>query len=278
MVFRAFVDQLPKLDVGGAPCAPPLSDRRHRLRASRPAGAGPRRGRFGRPALDFEVRQPSAQSRRDLESGALDLLLMPQEASGPGVVWTVLHDDGYTCVVWRKHPCRRQTPARFAGLEHVFVAPGERSGGVVDTILAERQLARRVAVQVPSFLIVPYLLIGTERIATVPMRMGPGARARASTQDPHATGRHSPLYDVPGLARAPSSQPRPPLAPGRNPPGGGGSASAASEAVERGRVPPTPPPATLRRTPTSTRGQRMQGRVLLSDAQRLFTSRCCAAR
>jgi LysR family transcriptional regulator, nod-box dependent transcriptional activator len=51
------------------------------------------------------------------------------------------------------------------------LAPGERSGGVVDTILAERQLARRVAVQVPSFLIVPYLLIGTERIATVPMRM-----------------------------------------------------------------------------------------------------------
>src|SRR4029453_2761984 len=73
---------------------------------------------------------------------------------------------------------------------------------------------------------------------------GPRARARASAQDPHATGRHSPLYDVPGLARAPSSRPRPPLAPGRNPPGGGGSASAASEAVERGRVPPTPPPAT----------------------------------
>ena len=122
-------------------------------------------------ALDFEVRQPSAQSRRDLESGALDLLLMPQEASGPGVVWTALHDDGYTCVVWRKHPCRRLTPARFVGLEHVFVAPGERPGGVVDTILAERQLARRVAVQVPTFLIVPYLLIGTERIATVPTRI-----------------------------------------------------------------------------------------------------------
>jgi DNA-binding transcriptional LysR family regulator len=38
------------------------------------------------PGLDFDVRQPSAQSRRDLESGELDLLLMPQEASGPGVV------------------------------------------------------------------------------------------------------------------------------------------------------------------------------------------------
>src|SRR5262249_51208175 len=57
-------------------------------------------------------------------------------------------------------------------------------------------------------------------------------------------GPNLPRRGVPGLARAPSSRPRPPLAPGRNPPGGGGSASAASEAVERGPVPPTPPPAT----------------------------------
>jgi DNA-binding transcriptional LysR family regulator len=123
------------------------------------------------PALDFELRQPSTQSRRDLESGALDLLLMPQEPSGPGIVWTALHDEGYTCLVWSKHSCRRLTPARFAALPHVFVAPGERPGGVVDAVLAKQQLARRVAVQVPSFLVVPHLLIGTERIATVPTRM-----------------------------------------------------------------------------------------------------------
>jgi hypothetical protein len=59
-------------------------------------------------------------------------------------------DDNVENVVWRKHPCRRLTRARFAGLEHVLVAPGERRGGVVDKILADRQLARRVAVQVPA--------------------------------------------------------------------------------------------------------------------------------
>ena len=53
-------------------------------------------------------------------------------------------DDNVENVVWRKHPCRRLTRARFAGLEHV------RRGGVVDKILADRQLARRVAVQVPA--------------------------------------------------------------------------------------------------------------------------------
>lgn len=212
------------------------------------------------PALEFEVRQPSAQSRRDLESGALDLVLTPQGSapipavtpSGAGVVWTALYADGYTCVVWTKHPCRRLTPARFAGLEHVFVAPGERPGGAVDTILAERQLARRVAVQVPSFLIVPYLLVGTERIATVPTRVAL-ALVRAHPlriltppvdiprftmyQAWHELHRHDPahrwLRDT--ILRAAR-----------------GEASAASESIERGRDPARPASADSTQTSSTT--------------------------
>jgi DNA-binding transcriptional LysR family regulator len=38
-------------------------------------------------------------------------------------------------------------------------------------VLEKNGLSRRVAVQAPTFLMVPYLLIGTTRIATVPKRM-----------------------------------------------------------------------------------------------------------
>ncbi len=123
------------------------------------------------PLVDVEVRQPSVESERDLESGALDLLLMPRQSSGPGVVWTALHHDEYTCLVWKGHPCRRLTAARFTTMAHVLVAPRERPGGVVDAVLAQQRRARRVAVQVPSFLMLPSLLVGTQRIATVPVRM-----------------------------------------------------------------------------------------------------------
>jgi DNA-binding transcriptional LysR family regulator len=124
------------------------------------------------PHVDVHVRQPSAESERDLESGALDLLLVPRQPSGPGVVWTPLHRAGYACLVWRRHACRRLTLVRFAAMAHVLVTPRERPGrGVVDTVLEQHGLTRRVAVRVPTFLMVPYLLVGTERIATVPRRI-----------------------------------------------------------------------------------------------------------
>jgi len=123
------------------------------------------------PGIDFEVRQPSSESERDLDAGVLDLLVIPQYPSGPGVVWTPLYRDGYTCIVWEKNPVRSLTPARFAAMEHVLVAPRERPGGIVDVVLKESGLARRVAVLIPTFLMLPHVLIGTCRIATVPTGM-----------------------------------------------------------------------------------------------------------
>jgi DNA-binding transcriptional LysR family regulator len=123
------------------------------------------------PLLDFEIRQPSAQSERDLDAGVLDLFLTPRQSSGAGVVWTPLYRDDYVCVVWREHSARRLTLSGFAGMEHVLVAPRERAGGIVDSVLEKNRLSRRVAVQVPTFLLVPYLLAGSKRIATIPERM-----------------------------------------------------------------------------------------------------------
>lgn len=145
------------------------------------------------PLVDVEIRQPSAEAESDLESGALDLLLMPRQPSGPGVVWSNLYRDGYTCIVWKDNPCRRLTAARFAEMAHVLVAPRERPGGIVDVVLAQHQLARRVAVQVPSFLAIPYVLVGTQRIATVPTRMGAELVRR------HPLRILKPPVDVPGF-------------------------------------------------------------------------------
>lgn len=123
------------------------------------------------PAVDLIVRQLSPQSKRDLEAGALDLYISPRTRTVAGVIWTPLHDDDYVCVVWDAHPVRRLTRARFVKLEHVLVAPGERPGGIVDRALARHDLTRRVSVQVPTFLSAPYVLVGTQRIATLPRRI-----------------------------------------------------------------------------------------------------------
>ncbi len=123
------------------------------------------------PGIDVVVRQLSVHSKRDLEAAALDLYVAPRTRTAAGVIWTALHEDDYACLVDAEHPVRRLSLARYAALEHVLVAPGERPGGVVDVALAEHGLTRRVSVRVPTFLSVPYLLIGTARIATVPRRL-----------------------------------------------------------------------------------------------------------
>jgi DNA-binding transcriptional LysR family regulator len=123
------------------------------------------------PGVDLAVRQLSVQSKRDLEAGTLDLYVAPRMRTVAGVVWTHLHEDDYTCVVWEGHASKRLSLSRYVSLEHVLVAPGERPGGLVDRVLAEHGLTRRVSVQVPSFLTVPYMVIGTQRVVTLPRRI-----------------------------------------------------------------------------------------------------------
>ncbi|PRP95881.1 Nodulation protein D 2 [Enhygromyxa salina] len=124
------------------------------------------------PGVDVVVRQLSVRTKRELESGTLDLYVAPRtRRSAAGVIWTPLHDDDFTCVVWSEHPRRRLSLSSYVKLEHVLVAPGERPGGLVDHKLAEQGLSRRVSVQVPTFASVPYLLVGTQRIATLPRRL-----------------------------------------------------------------------------------------------------------
>ncbi|HEX9146597.1 MAG TPA: LysR family transcriptional regulator [Candidatus Binatia bacterium] len=174
--LREYLSGLEKLLIEGAAFDPRTARRRFRIAAIDYVQAtllAPLVAKLQRwaPLIDFEIRQPSSESERDLDAGVLDLLLMPQQPSSPGVIWTPLYRDGYTCLVWSRHPSHRLTLTAFAAMEHVLVAPRERAGGIVDSVLEKNCLSRRVAVQAPTFLIVPYLLIGTTRIATVPERM-----------------------------------------------------------------------------------------------------------
>jgi DNA-binding transcriptional LysR family regulator len=123
------------------------------------------------PAVSLVLRQASDRDERDLADGSLDLLVGPRQTSAAGVVWSSLYEEAYTCLVWRRHPRRRLSLPAFAALDHVLVAPWDRPGSVVDAALAERGLARRVAVQASTFLLVPHLLVGTRRVATVPSRL-----------------------------------------------------------------------------------------------------------
>lgn len=122
------------------------------------------------PGVDVALRTPPGDPIPDLVEGRLDLVILPHTSLPEGVVAQHLFDDTFLCAVRRGHPevKRELTLERFVALRHVQIAPRGRPGGPVDDALAALGLARRVAVQTPSFLAAPVLAARSDLVLTAP--------------------------------------------------------------------------------------------------------------
>lgn len=91
----------------------------------------------------------------------------------PGLVVQRLFSDSYLCLIRKDHPLARRkvTLKQFLELRHVQIAPGGQPGGPLDDALADRGLARTVAVRVPHFLVAPLLLSKSDLVLTAPTRV-----------------------------------------------------------------------------------------------------------
>jgi DNA-binding transcriptional LysR family regulator len=102
-----------------------------------------------------------------------DLLLAPISDAPDSVRSRPVLEDGFVCLVRRDHP--RVTGAMdldtYVDLPHLLVAPRGRPGSVVDAALAARGLARRIAVQLRSFLVAPVLVATSDMVWTVPRHL-----------------------------------------------------------------------------------------------------------
>ncbi|HWO08934.1 MAG TPA: LysR family transcriptional regulator [Polyangiaceae bacterium] len=126
------------------------------------------------PLLELSVRPYADAAIEDLQRGDLDLLLgLLRPQPGSGVQVQELISERLVCVVRRGHALTRGrlTLQRFAAAGHVLIAPRGRPGGPVDTALAERGLARRIAVAVPHFLAAPHIVAETDLVLTVAERV-----------------------------------------------------------------------------------------------------------
>ena len=109
----------------------------------------------------------------DLRSGAIDFAVgrMPgPPAVESGLLMRRLYRDRFVCVARRGHPAigRRLDRRRFLEAGHAAVFSPGRGPGMLDQILSERGEKRRVVVSVPHFLTVPFVVAGTDLIATIP--------------------------------------------------------------------------------------------------------------
>jgi DNA-binding transcriptional LysR family regulator len=95
-----------------------------------------------------------------------------------------LMTERFVCVVREDHPFsgKRLSLEKFLELPHALISPRGSAGGIVDTALAKLGKRRRIAAEVPHFLVAPFLVELTvvvlslaERVAR---RLAPAAKIR----------------------------------------------------------------------------------------------------
>ena len=108
-----------------------------------------------------------------LGTGALDLAVGFLPALGPPIARRALFRDPYVCLMRADHPAIgvRMTKKQFLEASHVLVT--YRGGGhrVIEEAMERAGAARRIALRVPHFTVVPMVLERTDLILTLPARV-----------------------------------------------------------------------------------------------------------
>lgn len=108
-----------------------------------------------------------------LGTGALDLAVGFLPALGPPIGRHALFRDPYVCLMRADHPAigAKLTKKKFVEASHVLVT--YRGGGhrVIEEALERAGVARRIALRVPHFTVVPMVLERTDLILTLPARV-----------------------------------------------------------------------------------------------------------
>lgn len=126
-------------------------------------------------SLRFELLPQVDQPQRALERGEADLLVMPAIYCAPNHPLDILLEEAFCCVVWQGSDHARQgsiSQVAYAAAGHVVMQPPGSSQPSFETgQMQVLGLVRRVQVSAFSFVTAAAAVVGTERIATVHLRL-----------------------------------------------------------------------------------------------------------
>ncbi len=128
------------------------------------------------PNIDIWIHAGYAEhGDAELAAGGIDLAIGPPQGTmrAAGSYEKVLFDESFTCIVREDHALAggRMTLARYCAASHLLIAPRSQPGSYVDSALVRLGRTRRIALAVPHFLVVPYIIAGTDLVATIATRV-----------------------------------------------------------------------------------------------------------
>lgn len=124
------------------------------------------------PDIRLNLSLPSSQSTAGLEAGDIDLLLTPDEFMISDHPRELLFEERHVIVGWRNNPVIRApiTQATFLDCGHVAVQISNQDT-FIEAILLKMFPERRIEVAAQSFIQVPWLLRGTNRLSVMHERL-----------------------------------------------------------------------------------------------------------
>jgi LysR family transcriptional regulator, nod-box dependent transcriptional activator len=132
------------------------------------------------PGVRFNFMHQVESPERLLERGDVDLLIIPAQFRSRRHPFEVLFEEDFCGVVWKagKLAQRKLTRADFVEAAHVAVQPPGGSPPLESILFKEYDFVRRTDVVTYSFMSLPALVVGTDRIATVHRRLAQAAERK----------------------------------------------------------------------------------------------------
>jgi DNA-binding transcriptional LysR family regulator len=126
------------------------------------------------PGIRIQLISPDEHATELIADGKADLMISPREFLSADHPTELLFEEEHVVVGWKENPLLAGPlyEAQFLAAGHVAVAIGSRSNAA----FADRHLAlmgkhRRIEVSASSFTTVPWLLVGTQRLAVMHARL-----------------------------------------------------------------------------------------------------------
>lgn len=126
------------------------------------------------PGLVVEAEKISPESRRRLEAGDADLAVGFTPDLDAGFYQQALFSQDFVCLAASNHPRigAKLTRKAFSAEGHILVKASSTGHTIVEKVLAQHGVERRVVLRVQSFLGVARIVAQTEFLVIVPRQLG----------------------------------------------------------------------------------------------------------
>lgn len=122
------------------------------------------------PSIDMSLRYVLRDAAfAELDARSVDIAVVPIDDVPARFVSKIVFEDRFQIAARCGHPfADSPTLKRYCEIQHVIVSPGGDTRAYVDDVLASRGLSRRVAMTVPSFMLMLAVVAETDLVAALP--------------------------------------------------------------------------------------------------------------